>query len=257
MNLSKNILMRKGLSIKNNGNVGIGTTSPATTGLELGTGKTIGFEGATADDFETAFSITDPTADRTVTIPNNTGTMALTSDIAYSSAIAADDFTQAEVDNLRTAKLDDATTPWTSASNITSGTLTNISAATPTADTHVATKAYVDAAGGGCYSKCADSGTAAGGATPTCAAGYTSVDTWSERAGYAMKQWQGMNSTAHTGHFLYYKSYNNYNTWHTFTAPSQDRQLEKPTGGGYWNTGYTAGSAIASYYNDCTACCAD
>ena len=183
--------------------------------------------------------------------------MALTSDITYSSAIAADDFTQAEVDNLRTAKLDDATTPWTSASNITSGTLTNISAATPTADTHVATKAYVDAAGGGCYSKCADSGTAAGGATPTCAAGYTSVDTWSERAGYAMKQWQGMNSTAHTGHFLYYKSYNNYNTWHTFTAPSQDRQLEKPTGGGYWNTGYTAGSAIASYYNDCTACCAD
>ena len=39
------------------GSVGIGTTSPATTGLELGAGKTIGFEGATADDFETAFSI--------------------------------------------------------------------------------------------------------------------------------------------------------------------------------------------------------
>ena len=72
--------------------------------------------------------------------------MALTSDIAYSSAIAADDFNQTEVDNLRAAKLDDATTPWTSASNITSGTLTNISAVTPTADAHVATKAYVDAA---------------------------------------------------------------------------------------------------------------
>ena len=122
--------------------------------------------------------------------------MALTSDITYSSAIAADDFTQAEVDNLRTAKLDDATTPWTNASNITSGTLTNISAATPTADTHVATKAYVDAAGGGCYSKCADSGTAAGGATPSCPGGYSSVDIWSERAGYAMKQWQGMNGEA-------------------------------------------------------------
>jgi len=35
-------------------------------------------------------------------------------DIAYSSTIAADDFTQAEVDNLRAAKLDDGTTPWTS-----------------------------------------------------------------------------------------------------------------------------------------------
>lgn len=33
-------------------------------------GKNIDFEGATVDDFETLFSVTDPTVDRTVTIPN-------------------------------------------------------------------------------------------------------------------------------------------------------------------------------------------
>lgn len=35
------------------------------------------FEGATANDYETTFAITDPTADRTITFPNSTGTVAL------------------------------------------------------------------------------------------------------------------------------------------------------------------------------------
>ena len=35
------------------------------------------FEGATADDFETTLAVTDPTADRTVTIQNKTGTLAM------------------------------------------------------------------------------------------------------------------------------------------------------------------------------------
>ena len=39
------------------------------------------FEGATADAHETTLAITDPTADRTITLPNATGTVALTSDI--------------------------------------------------------------------------------------------------------------------------------------------------------------------------------
>jgi hypothetical protein len=38
------------------------------------------FEG-TANDFETTLTITDPTADRTITLPDSTGTVALTSDI--------------------------------------------------------------------------------------------------------------------------------------------------------------------------------
>ena len=43
----------------------------------------IKFEGATANDFETSLAVTDPTADRTITFPDATGTVALTSDISY------------------------------------------------------------------------------------------------------------------------------------------------------------------------------
>ena len=49
-------------------------------------GSSITFEGATANDFETTLSITDPTADRTITFPDATGTVALTSDIAVTAS---------------------------------------------------------------------------------------------------------------------------------------------------------------------------
>jgi hypothetical protein len=35
----------------------------------------ITFEGSTVDDFETTFNVTDPTADRTITLPNASGTI--------------------------------------------------------------------------------------------------------------------------------------------------------------------------------------
>ena len=41
-------------------------------------------EGATANDYETTITVTDPTADRTLTLPDATGTVALTSDIPAS-----------------------------------------------------------------------------------------------------------------------------------------------------------------------------
>lgn len=48
------------------------------------------WEGATADDIELYFSIPDPaTTDKTITFPNSTGTVALTSDIPASSADSA------------------------------------------------------------------------------------------------------------------------------------------------------------------------
>jgi len=46
----------------------------------------ITFEGATADSFETTLTVVDPTADRTVTLPDATGTVALTSDITVSAS---------------------------------------------------------------------------------------------------------------------------------------------------------------------------
>jgi hypothetical protein len=53
-------------------------------------GSSITFEGATANDFETTLAVTDPTADRTITFPDATGTVALTSDIAELSQDAID-----------------------------------------------------------------------------------------------------------------------------------------------------------------------
>jgi hypothetical protein len=52
-----------------------------TGNLAMGTGTTIIFEGSTANDYETTLTVTDPTADRTITLPNSTGTVALTSDL--------------------------------------------------------------------------------------------------------------------------------------------------------------------------------
>lgn len=45
------------------------------------------FEGATADAFETTLTVVDPTADRTITLPNSSGTVALTSDVVLDSAV--------------------------------------------------------------------------------------------------------------------------------------------------------------------------
>ena len=53
-------------------------------------GTSIVFEGATADSFETTLQVTDPTADRTITFPDATGTVALTSDISELSQDAVD-----------------------------------------------------------------------------------------------------------------------------------------------------------------------
>ena len=47
------------------------------SGLSIGATGII-FEGATADAYETTLTVTDPTADRTLTIPNETATLAST-----------------------------------------------------------------------------------------------------------------------------------------------------------------------------------
>jgi hypothetical protein len=60
-------------------------TSPTITGAVFNDGSIL-FEGATADAFETTLAITDPTADRTITFPDSTGTVALTSDITITGS---------------------------------------------------------------------------------------------------------------------------------------------------------------------------
>ena len=48
------------------------------------------FEGATADAFETTLTVADPTADRTITLPNSTGTVVVTSDGTVTTDLVSD-----------------------------------------------------------------------------------------------------------------------------------------------------------------------
>jgi hypothetical protein len=53
------------------------SANPTFTGtVSLDTGVSLVFEGATADAFETTVQVTDPTADRTLTLPDASGTIA-------------------------------------------------------------------------------------------------------------------------------------------------------------------------------------
>lgn len=61
-------------------------TSPTITGAVFNDGSVV-FEGATADAYETTLAITDPTADRTITFPDSTGTVALTSGVINNSLL--------------------------------------------------------------------------------------------------------------------------------------------------------------------------
>jgi hypothetical protein len=67
-------------------------TSPLISGLTITDGTVI-VEGTTANDFETTLTFTDPTADRTITFPDATGTVALTTGTTFSGAVSGTDLT--------------------------------------------------------------------------------------------------------------------------------------------------------------------
>ena len=66
------------------------TTTKATT-LEVKEDGTIVFEGATDDGFETTLTVVDPTADRTITFPNETGTVHTSGGTTTHTAIVVAD----------------------------------------------------------------------------------------------------------------------------------------------------------------------
>jgi len=68
------------------------SASPSFNGLNLNAAGTIIFEGTTDDAFETTLSAGDPTGDRTITLPDATGTVALTANklSAFASTSSAE-----------------------------------------------------------------------------------------------------------------------------------------------------------------------
>lgn len=76
-----------------------------TGNLEIGSTGSLTFEGSTADGFETTLAVTNPTADRTITLPDVTGTVVTTGDtgsvtstmIANGTIVDADISSTAEI----------------------------------------------------------------------------------------------------------------------------------------------------------------
>ena len=92
-----------GLSINSDGKVGIGTASVGSGSHKLyvaGSAILSGdlhFEGATDDSFETTLTVVDPTADRTITFQNGSGTVAFLTDVTGGSTPG--NFTTITLDN--------------------------------------------------------------------------------------------------------------------------------------------------------------
>ena len=71
------------------GNLTVEGTTTTIDSTTINVQNSLVFEGSTADDYETTLTTTNPTADRTITIPNASGTLLL------GGAVAVEDFTSA------------------------------------------------------------------------------------------------------------------------------------------------------------------
>ena len=159
------------LSVGTNGYV-LTANSSATNGVEWAAiaapgvfESSILFEGATANDFETTLGVTDPTADRTITFPDATGTVQLRvadvddTEIGYLNGVTSAIQTQLN------AKAPLASPTFTGTVTIPEGASisgfaplaspTFTGAVTlpgaPSSDLHAATKAYVDSVSQGLH----------------------------------------------------------------------------------------------------------
>ena len=80
LGLPNDVTIGNNLTVTGNLAVQGTTTTVNSTTIEITNSFT--FEGATSDDFETTLTVIDPTADRTVSLPNATGTVVLQDDTA-------------------------------------------------------------------------------------------------------------------------------------------------------------------------------
>jgi len=116
------------------------TGGTITGNLEIGTAGNLSFEGATANGFETTIAVVDPTADRTITLPNISGTIITTGDTGTVTSTMLLDGTivNADIDAsaaIEGSKIVAATTSVTGTVRLSDSTSTTSSvlAATPTA----------------------------------------------------------------------------------------------------------------------------
>ena len=84
----------------------VGGASPTFTGtVLLGQNAVLAFEGSADDDYETTITVTNPTADRTITIPNVSGTVVTTGDTGSVTSTMILDGTIANADISSTAEI--------------------------------------------------------------------------------------------------------------------------------------------------------
>jgi hypothetical protein len=101
-------------------------TSPVITGAVFNDGSVV-FEGATADAHETTLAVTDPTADRTITLPDATGTVALTNNkLSDFAATSSSELAGIMSDETGTGALVFANTPTLVTPNIGAATGTSL-----------------------------------------------------------------------------------------------------------------------------------
>ena len=156
------------LAIGTNGQV-LTANSSATYGVEWSNPAAVGvfdtsitFEGATADAYETTLTVVDPTADRTITLPDVSGTVVTSGDTGTVTAtmLASDSVTTAKItnanvtaaklasDSVETAKIVDAnvTAAKLAADSVTTAKIvdSNVTAAKLAADS-VTTAKILDA----------------------------------------------------------------------------------------------------------------
>ena len=110
----------------------LGLAGGTVTGnLEIGTAGSLSFEGATANAFETTIAVVDPTADRTITLPNVTGTVITTGDTGTVTSTMLLDGTILDADVNASAAIAYSKLATLTSGNIVLGNASNVATSTP------------------------------------------------------------------------------------------------------------------------------
>ena len=102
-----------------------------TGNLEIGTAGSLSFEGSTANAFETFIAVVDPTADRTITLPNISGTVITTGDTGTVTSTMLLDGTIVDADINASAAIAYSKLATLTSGNIVLGSSANIATSVP------------------------------------------------------------------------------------------------------------------------------